>query len=76
LAFNELIDVTQHLLYETVIAITELRIHCQVSEGTISSSIEHQPLGLVCTKPMLWLHKSFVVPSGVVFECDVTAWIH
>jgi hypothetical protein len=50
LDFEELIDVPQHLLYQTVIAVTELKIHCQVSDGIISSSIEHQPLGLGCTK--------------------------
>jgi hypothetical protein len=44
LDFEEPIDVPQHLLYQTVIAMTELKIHCQVSDGTISSSIEHQPL--------------------------------
>ncbi len=75
LHFELLIDVPQHLLYQTLITITKLKIHCQVSDGVISSSIEHQPLGLGCTKPMLQLHKSFVVPSQVVFECDITAWI-
>jgi hypothetical protein len=52
LDFKEPIDVPQHLLYQTAIAVTELKIHCQVSDGIISSSIEHQPLGLGCTKAM------------------------
>jgi hypothetical protein len=56
LDFDELIDIPQHLLYQTAITITELNIHCQVSDGTVSFSIEHQPLGLGCTKAMPRLH--------------------
>jgi hypothetical protein len=53
------INLPQYLPIKTAIAEPKPKIHGQVSDGTISSSIKHHPIQLVCTKPMPQLHQSF-----------------